>query len=106
MVTGRAKPPAHSPSTSESKFHRVEIPLGRTGLPAVVGREDRRNACGGQRKLTWDGQAAEFISRFLKHPALDTAAKSMGVVAHVHGAGIDFWRRNEKIRQRVAWPKS
>ena len=57
--------------------------------------------------LVWldvfDGHAAEFIRRFLKHPAFRTAAKRMGVVAHVHREGIDFWPRNREARQRVRW---
>jgi hypothetical protein len=45
--------------------------------------------------LVWldvgDDHAAEFIRRFLRHPAFDTQAKRMGMVARVHSGGIVFW---------------
>lgn len=59
--------------------------------------------------LVWldgfDGRAAEFIRRFLKHPAFKTTAQRMGVVAHVHVAGIDCWRRGDATRRHLAWPR-
>ncbi|MBM3838826.1 MAG: hypothetical protein FJ398_12835 [Verrucomicrobia bacterium] len=37
-------------------------------------------------------EAAEFIQRFLRHPAFHTQAKRMGVIARVHVESIHFWR--------------
>jgi hypothetical protein len=48
-------------------------------------------------------QAAEFVRRFLRHPAFDTQAKRMGVVARVHASGIDYWRGNQRSKKSFAW---
>ena len=48
-------------------------------------------------------EAAEFIRRFLRHPAFDTQAKRMGVVARVHTDGIQFWRLGDPTRQTARW---
>src|SRR6266487_6008175 len=34
--------------------------------------------------------AAEFVSRFLRHPAFDTQARRLGTVARVHTGGVLF----------------
>jgi len=48
--------------------------------------------------------AAEFIRRFLRHPAFDTQARRMGSVVRVHSDGISFWRSHQRSPQSVAWP--
>lgn len=57
--------------------------------------------------LVWldveDDQAAEFIRRFLRHPAFDTQAKRMGIVARVHPGGVRFWKVKQRGAQLVAW---
>lgn len=57
--------------------------------------------------LVWlevfDGKAAEFVRALLKHDLFDTAAKRMGIVAHAHHGGIDFWERNRPSLRRVQW---
>ena len=57
--------------------------------------------------LVWldvnDDQAADFTRRFLRHPAFDTRAKRMGVVARAHPGGVQFWRKNEHIRRSIRW---
>ena len=57
--------------------------------------------------LAWldvaDNEAAEFIRRFLRHPAFNTQSKRLGVVARVRGAGVCFWRKGQPHLQRVEW---
>ena len=48
-------------------------------------------------------QAAEFIRRFLKHPAFDPQAKRMGTVARVHADGLLYWRVAESAPRSAAW---
>jgi len=61
-----------------------------------------RNYC-----LVWldvaDDLAAAFIRRFLGHPAFDTQAKRMGIVARVHKEGIVFWQLPNRLPQTVSW---
>jgi len=58
--------------------------------------------------LVWldvaDDRAAEFIRRFLRHPAFDTQAKRMGIVARVQIGGILFWQLRKRSAQTVSWP--
>ena len=49
-------------------------------------------------------EEAEFIRRFLRHPAFDTQAKPMGVVARVHAGGVIWWRAKQRSPQSRAWP--
>lgn len=49
-------------------------------------------------------EAAEFIRRFLRHPAFDSQAGRMGMVARVHAKGVLFWRRGRRLPQSVSWP--
>jgi hypothetical protein len=48
-------------------------------------------------------QAAEFIRRFLKHPAFDTQAKRMGKVVRVHADGLLYWRVGDSSPKSAAW---
>lgn len=50
-----------------------------------------------------DTETAEFIRRFLKHPAFDTQAKRLGVVARVRPSGVQFWRKGKSGLQKVGW---
>jgi hypothetical protein len=58
--------------------------------------------------LAWldafDGDAADFIRRFLRHPRFDSQAKRMGVVARVHADGVNFWQAGRAAQQRANWP--
>ena len=60
--------------------------------------------------LVWldvaDDQAAEFIRRFLRHPAFDTHAKRMGAVIRVHAGGLSCWRIGQRVQDSLPWPKS
>ena len=47
--------------------------------------------------------AAEFIRRFLRHPAFDTQAKRMGIVARVHAAGVTCWQMRQRSSRSVGW---
>jgi hypothetical protein len=57
--------------------------------------------------LAWldvaDNETAEFIRRFLRHPAFDTRSKRMGVVARVGVAEVCFWRKGQRQLQREEW---
>lgn len=48
-------------------------------------------------------EAAEFIRRFLRHPAFNTQAKRMGVIARVHAAGVAYWLTRERSSRSVGW---
>lgn len=50
-----------------------------------------------------DTETAEFIRRFLKHPAFETQAKRLGVVARVRASGVRFWRKGKSGLQKVEW---
>ena len=50
-----------------------------------------------------EGQIAEAIRRFLRHPRFDAHAKRMGLVARVHFDGVDFHQPGERKVERVAW---
>jgi hypothetical protein len=66
-----------------------------------------RNLCHTSYCLVYLGvkadDAAGFIRRLLRHPALNTQARRMGSVVTASHAGIQIWRRNtaDKI---LAWP--
>ena len=84
-------------------LHRLKRPTFFTHDRDFFGRKlVHRSYC-----LVWldvfDGAAAEFIRRFLKHPAFSTAARRMGMVARVHHDGVDFWRRHQEARLRARW---
>ncbi len=59
--------------------------------------------------LVWldvrSGHAAEFIRRYLRHPAFDTQAKRMGLVVRVHAAGVEYWRAGKGASEAVPWKK-
>jgi hypothetical protein len=46
---------------------------------------------------------AWFVRRFLRHPDFKSEAKRMGIVARVHYARIDFWKRNSTKIEQVDW---
>ena len=50
-----------------------------------------------------DTEEAQFIRRFLKHPAFNTQAKRLGIVARVRVAGVQFWRKGQPGLHRVEW---
>lgn len=52
-----------------------------------------------------DAETAEFIRRFLKHPAFDTQAKRLGIVGRVSVGGVHFWRKGQSLLQTVDWEK-
>jgi hypothetical protein len=47
--------------------------------------------------------AAAFIRRFLQHPAFDTQAKRMGVVARVRADGVVWWRVGKRLAESTSW---
>jgi hypothetical protein len=57
--------------------------------------------------LVWldvnDSEAAEYIRRFLRHPAFDTKSKRLGVVARVGATDIHFWRKGQSHLRIVKW---
>jgi hypothetical protein len=58
--------------------------------------------------LVWlevpDDHAAEFVRRFLRHPAFDTQAKRMGAVVRAHDAAISCWQFGKRVPTTIAWP--
>ena len=47
--------------------------------------------------------AADFIRRFLRHPAFGTQARRMGAVVRIHPGGVHFWRVGQRQPQAVRW---
>jgi hypothetical protein len=85
-------------------LHQLAAPMFFT-LDRHFFRADWAHACYG---LAWldvaENEAAEFIRRFLRHPAFDTQSKRLGVVARVGAAGVRFWRKSQPQLQRTEWP--
>ncbi len=81
--------PSSTLFTLDRDFFRVERGHSRYGL---VWLDVRRR------------EAAEFIRRFLRHQDFNTNAKRMGIVARVHGSGVQFWRIDSCGWQGVRWP--
>lgn len=50
-----------------------------------------------------DTETAEFIRRFLKHPAFNTQAKRLGIVGRVSVGGVQVWRKGRSLLQTVEW---
>jgi len=50
-----------------------------------------------------DRETAEFVRRFLKHPAFNTQAKRRGIVARVRTGGVQFWRKGKSDLQTADW---
>jgi hypothetical protein len=50
-----------------------------------------------------DTETAEFIRRFLRHPAFDTNAKRMGIVAVAQASGLQYWKRGKSTLQSANW---
>jgi hypothetical protein len=50
-----------------------------------------------------DYEAAEFIRRTLRHPALSTRAKRMGAVVRVRHGGISMWRIRAGRILKLLW---
>jgi hypothetical protein len=61
----------------------------------------------GRYSLVWldvrGRQAAEFIRRFLRHPAFNTQAKRMGPVVRVHAGGLSCWRIGRRVQDPLPW---
>lgn len=48
-------------------------------------------------------KAAEFVRRILRHQALKSKAKRMGLVIQTQPKGIRSWRIHEKTEKRFGW---
>ena len=48
-------------------------------------------------------EIAEFIRRFLRHPAFRTQAQRMGKVVRVYHGGVSYWQVNVKKAQALRW---
>lgn len=50
-------------------------------------------------------EAAMYIRRVLRHPALNTQAKRMGTVIRAELSGLSIWRLHAEQEDRVPWPQ-
>ena len=50
-------------------------------------------------------EAAEFIRRFLRHPAFRTQAQRMGTVVRVQVDGLSCWRIGRRFPDSLPWPR-
>jgi len=48
-------------------------------------------------------EIAEFIRRFLRHPAFRTRAQRMGRIVRVHSGGVIYWQAKVNKAQAVNW---
>jgi hypothetical protein len=53
--------------------------------------------------FVWPRDAADYVRRVLRHPALNTQAKRMGTYVRASYDGVRVWRRNEG-EQAFSWP--
>jgi hypothetical protein len=50
-----------------------------------------------------DTETAEFSRRFLRHPAFDSNAKWMGIVARARVGGIQYWKKGKSTLESAKW---
>jgi len=48
-------------------------------------------------------EVAYFVRRLMRHPALNTQARRMGVVVRVSSAGLSVWRLNATVETQIDW---
>jgi hypothetical protein len=51
----------------------------------------------------YDGDAAIFIQRFLRHAAFASHRKRMGKVIRLHPQRINFWEKGQTALQTIKW---
>jgi hypothetical protein len=49
------------------------------------------------------GEAAFYVRRFLRHPAFDSRAKRMGIVARVNVLGLWYWQHKRIGKSFLTW---
>src|SRR5947208_8713901 len=54
----------------------------------------------------YDGDAALFIRRFLRHPAFSTQAQRLGRVVHVHKSALQYWEVGKANQTSADWQSS
>ena len=66
-----------------------------------------RNLCHQAYCLVWldvkADDAAAYVRRFLRHPAFDTKAKRMAVVARAYSKGVQYWHARKRGMTSVRW---
>jgi hypothetical protein len=48
-------------------------------------------------------EMAEYIRRFLRHPAFRTQAQRMGKVVRIRHSGLTYWQLNGRHQHIVSW---
>ena len=48
-------------------------------------------------------EVAYIVRRLMRHPALNTQARRMGVVVRVSSAGLSVWRLNATVETQIDW---
>ena len=80
--------------------------LRRSTLFTLDAGFHRRSRCHSTYCLVYldvdDGEIADWVRRFFRHPEFDTLAKRLGTVVRVSSAGIRRWRRSGD-EEAVAW---
>lgn len=51
----------------------------------------------------YDGEAAQYIRRFLRHPLFRTHAQRLGKVARLQPVGIHYWQTGQRALRSVIW---
>jgi hypothetical protein len=51
----------------------------------------------------WDGEAARYIRRFLRHPAFRAQVKRMGKVVRLHNSGLSYWQVGSEKQGATSW---
>jgi hypothetical protein len=51
------------------------------------------------------GETADYVRRFLRHPAFTPVARRMGTVARANVEGVQYWRRGRAGKLFTRWPQ-
>ena len=84
-------------------LHRVKHPTLFTHDRDYFKRELAHRAYGLAWLNVFDGEAALFIRRFLRHPIFNTHAKRMGKVVRIHPGGLSYWQIGKRLLQTANW---
>ena len=77
-----------TPFTRDHSFYRLEL---RHPRYCLVHLDVRRKT------------VADFITRFLRHPAFRTQAQRLGKVVRVQASNIGYWQMNDKREHIIEW---
>lgn len=51
----------------------------------------------------WDDEAAQYLRRFLRHPAFRDHVNRMGKVVRVHHSALSYWPVGSEAETTISW---